>query len=162
MISALRGRCPRPLDDRGKPCYLLPGEDSNLGPPEPESGVLPTELPGKWGQSSKGRCPPGRSSVSDTKRLHDSSLFSANTGLIWNTLRESVILERLGIRFTSSTMTSSSSALTILSFQKGDSHHLLVRDRELTQRVAEGFQGLWTKAMKDLREIDFDPRGPAK
>src|SRR6266480_2995623 len=58
VISALRGRCPRPLDDRGKPCYLLPGEDSNLGPPEPESGVLPTELPGKWGQSSKGRCPP--------------------------------------------------------------------------------------------------------
>src|SRR5256885_694968 len=58
VISALRGRCPRPLDDRGKPCYLLPGEDSNLGPPEPESGVLPTELPGKWGQSSKGRWPP--------------------------------------------------------------------------------------------------------
>src|SRR5436190_21893160 len=62
------------------------------------------------------------SSVSDTKRLHDSSLFSASTGLIWNTLRESVILERLDIRFTSSTMTSSSSASTILSFQKGDLH----------------------------------------
>jgi hypothetical protein len=27
-------------------CSLLPGKDSNLGPPDPESGVLPTELPG--------------------------------------------------------------------------------------------------------------------
>jgi hypothetical protein len=34
---------------------------------------------------------------------------------------------------------------------------LLVRDRELAQRLAEGFQNLWTKAMKDLREIDFHP-----
>ena len=36
---------------------------------------------------------------------------------------------------------------------------LLVRDRELAQRLAEGFQNLWTKAMRDLREIDFHPGG---
>ncbi|HEU4387428.1 MAG TPA: helix-turn-helix domain-containing protein [Blastocatellia bacterium] len=35
---------------------------------------------------------------------------------------------------------------------------LLVRDRELAQRLAEGFQELWAKAMRDLREIDFHPR----
>ena len=37
---------------------------------------------------------------------------------------------------------------------------LLVRDRELAQSLAEGFQKLWTKAMRDLREIDFHPGGP--
>src|SRR5262249_27238950 len=37
---------------------------------------------------------------------------------------------------------------------------LLVRDRGLAQRLADGFQSLWTKAMKDLREINFDPRQP--
>jgi sugar-specific transcriptional regulator TrmB len=36
---------------------------------------------------------------------------------------------------------------------------LLVHDKELAQRLADGFQSLWTKAMKDLREISFDPRG---
>jgi HTH-type transcriptional regulator, sugar sensing transcriptional regulator len=36
---------------------------------------------------------------------------------------------------------------------------LLVRDRELAQQLAEGFQTLWTKAMHDLREIDFQPPG---
>src|SRR5258706_12004155 len=39
---------------------------------------------------------------------------------------------------------------------------LLVRDKELAQRLADGFQSLWTKAMKDLREINFDPRGATK
>ena len=39
---------------------------------------------------------------------------------------------------------------------------LLVRDKELAQRLAGGFQSLWTKAMKDLREINFDPRGTTK
>ena len=34
---------------------------------------------------------------------------------------------------------------------------LLVRDRELAQTLAEGFEKLWTKAMRDLREIDFHP-----
>lgn len=34
---------------------------------------------------------------------------------------------------------------------------LLVRDRELAQRLADGFQKLWAKAMRDLREIDFHP-----
>ena len=34
---------------------------------------------------------------------------------------------------------------------------MLVRDRELTQRLAQGFQELWAKAMRDLREIDFHP-----
>jgi hypothetical protein len=39
---------------------------------------------------------------------------------------------------------------------------LLVRDKGLTQQLAEGFQSLWTKAMKDLREIHFDPRRPPR
>jgi hypothetical protein len=36
---------------------------------------------------------------------------------------------------------------------------LLVRDRELADSLAEGFHELWRKAMKDLREIQIDPRG---
>ena len=36
---------------------------------------------------------------------------------------------------------------------------LLVRDKELAQKLAEGFQTLWAKAMRDLREIDFHPPG---
>lgn len=36
---------------------------------------------------------------------------------------------------------------------------LLVRDRDLAQQLAEGFQKLWSKAMRDLREIDFHPSG---
>jgi len=36
---------------------------------------------------------------------------------------------------------------------------LLVRDRELAESLAEGFQGLWRKAMRNLREIQVDPRG---
>ena len=34
---------------------------------------------------------------------------------------------------------------------------LLVRDQELSQKLAEGFQKLWSKAMRSLREIDFHP-----
>src|SRR5215469_12940866 len=34
---------------------------------------------------------------------------------------------------------------------------LLVRDRELAEKLADGFQGLWSRAMKSLREIDFHP-----
>jgi hypothetical protein len=34
---------------------------------------------------------------------------------------------------------------------------LLVRDRELAQKLAEGFEKLWSKAMRNLREIDFHP-----
>jgi hypothetical protein len=34
---------------------------------------------------------------------------------------------------------------------------LLVRDHELAQKLAEGFQKLWSKAMRNLREIDFHP-----
>jgi predicted transcriptional regulator len=34
---------------------------------------------------------------------------------------------------------------------------LLVRDVELAQNLADGFQRLWAKAMRDLREIDFHP-----
>jgi HTH-type transcriptional regulator, sugar sensing transcriptional regulator len=34
---------------------------------------------------------------------------------------------------------------------------LLVRDHELAQKLAEGFQELWSKAMRNLREIDFHP-----
>jgi len=34
---------------------------------------------------------------------------------------------------------------------------LLVRDKELAQSLTNGFQQLWSKAMRDLREIDFHP-----
>lgn len=34
---------------------------------------------------------------------------------------------------------------------------LLVRDKELVQRLGDGFETLWSKAMRDLREIDFHP-----
>jgi HTH-type transcriptional regulator, sugar sensing transcriptional regulator len=34
---------------------------------------------------------------------------------------------------------------------------LLVRDKEFARRLAAGFEKLWTKAMGDLREIDFHP-----
>lgn len=37
---------------------------------------------------------------------------------------------------------------------------LLVRDRELADGLAEGFQELWKKAMRSLREIQVDPRAP--
>jgi len=36
---------------------------------------------------------------------------------------------------------------------------LLVRDRELADNLVEGFQELWRKAMRNLREIQVDPRG---
>jgi len=35
---------------------------------------------------------------------------------------------------------------------------LLVRDRELAQNLAGGFDQLWKKAMRSLQEINFDPR----
>jgi len=35
---------------------------------------------------------------------------------------------------------------------------LMVRDHELTEKLAEGFESLWSKAMKRLQEIHFDPR----
>jgi len=35
---------------------------------------------------------------------------------------------------------------------------LLVRDRELAQNLAEGFEKLWRKAMRSLQEINVDPR----
>lgn len=38
---------------------------------------------------------------------------------------------------------------------------LLVRDRDLAQNLAQGFEGLWRKAMKSLQEINFDPRRPS-
>lgn len=34
---------------------------------------------------------------------------------------------------------------------------LLVRDKELAHRLEEGFEKLWTKAMRELREINFQP-----
>jgi HTH-type transcriptional regulator, sugar sensing transcriptional regulator len=34
---------------------------------------------------------------------------------------------------------------------------LLVRDKDLAQQLADGFQKLWSKAMRDLREINFQP-----
>ncbi len=36
---------------------------------------------------------------------------------------------------------------------------LLVRDADLARCLTEGFETLWRKAMHDLREIDFHPRG---
>ena len=35
---------------------------------------------------------------------------------------------------------------------------LLIRDRELADSLADGFQELWRKAMRSLREVDVDPR----
>lgn len=35
---------------------------------------------------------------------------------------------------------------------------LLVRDRALADSLATGFDGLWQKTLKDLRELRFDPR----
>jgi hypothetical protein len=35
---------------------------------------------------------------------------------------------------------------------------LLVRDAALAQGLAEGFEALWQKALRDLREISIDPR----
>lgn len=34
---------------------------------------------------------------------------------------------------------------------------LMVRDRALAKRLADGFESLWSKAMRDLREISFQP-----
>ncbi|MCB1033712.1 MAG: hypothetical protein KDD47_07755, partial [Acidobacteria bacterium] len=34
---------------------------------------------------------------------------------------------------------------------------LLVRDRDLAAKLTKGFEGLWAKAMKDLREVRFQP-----
>lgn len=34
---------------------------------------------------------------------------------------------------------------------------LMVRDKALSQRLADGFETLWTKAMRNLREISFQP-----
>lgn len=36
---------------------------------------------------------------------------------------------------------------------------LLIRDRELAENLVEGFQELWRKAMRSLREVGADPRG---
>lgn len=35
---------------------------------------------------------------------------------------------------------------------------LLLRDRELADSLADGFNGLWARAMRSLREISVDPR----
>lgn len=37
---------------------------------------------------------------------------------------------------------------------------LLVRDRDIAESLAEGFEGLWKKAMRSLQEVDADPRRP--
>jgi HTH-type transcriptional regulator, sugar sensing transcriptional regulator len=38
---------------------------------------------------------------------------------------------------------------------------LLVRDRDLAEKLAAGFEGLWRKAMRSLQEVTFDPRRPS-
>lgn len=35
---------------------------------------------------------------------------------------------------------------------------LMIRDRELADSLAEGFQAVWRKAMRSLREVQVDPR----
>jgi hypothetical protein len=37
-----------------------------------------------------------------------------------------------------------------------------VRDRDVAQNLAQGFEGLWRKAMKSLQEVSFDPRRPSE
>jgi DNA-binding MarR family transcriptional regulator len=39
---------------------------------------------------------------------------------------------------------------------------LLVRDKELARQLADGFKELWSKAMRDIREINFHPQGSAR
>jgi predicted transcriptional regulator len=39
---------------------------------------------------------------------------------------------------------------------------LLVRDKELARQLADGFKELWSKAMHDIREINFHPPGSAR
>ena len=39
---------------------------------------------------------------------------------------------------------------------------LLVRDEELARNLTQGFETLWRKAMRNLQEINFDPRGPGE
>src|SRR5215813_1834578 len=39
---------------------------------------------------------------------------------------------------------------------------LLVRDKELGRQLADGFKELWSKAMRDIWEIDFHPQGSAR
>jgi hypothetical protein len=39
---------------------------------------------------------------------------------------------------------------------------LLVRDKELARQLADGFKELWSKAMRDIREIDFHPQSSAR
>jgi hypothetical protein len=34
---------------------------------------------------------------------------------------------------------------------------LMVRDKAFAQRLADGFETLWAKAMRNLREISFQP-----
>ena len=36
---------------------------------------------------------------------------------------------------------------------------LLIRDRDLAKSLTDGFEELWRKAMKNLQEINVDPRG---
>ena len=36
---------------------------------------------------------------------------------------------------------------------------LMVRDAALAKRLADGFATLWSKAMRNLREISFHPPG---
>jgi sugar-specific transcriptional regulator TrmB len=39
---------------------------------------------------------------------------------------------------------------------------LLVRDKELARQLVDGFKELWSKAMRDIREINFHPQGSAR
>jgi hypothetical protein len=39
---------------------------------------------------------------------------------------------------------------------------LLIRDKELADSLADGFQTLWRKAMRSLREVDVDPRAAGR
>ena len=42
--------------------------------------------------------------------------------------------------------------------EEGRFASLMIRDRELADSLAEGFQAVWRKAMRSLREVQVDPR----
>lgn len=51
--------------------------------------------------------------------------------------------------------------LTGLRYSGELGHPFHVRDRDVAQNLAKGFEGLWRKAMKSLQEVSFDPRRPS-
>ena len=67
--------------------------------------------------------------------------------------------ESWAIRFMWSTTRPWCCRWTIPSSRRADLRRCSSRDRELADSLAHGFHELWRKAMKNLREIQVDPRG---